>query len=100
MHALNGNSMEKRTTDEIKEQHNRFDSVSDDSEKNTNSGCVVEVTNLWFQWKELLKIAQLYRLLRFSPAEVPKMKTKLQRLNLSKDPRLIDMGAVALCGFI
>ena len=45
------------------------------------------------------KKAQEFKLLRYSPAEILKMKNKLYKLNLQIDTKLLEMAAVALCGF-
>ena len=47
----------------------------------------------------MLKAANEFKLLRFAPAEISRMRLELQKRSLSSNPQLRDVGAVALCGF-
>ena len=59
----------------------------------------MEISGIWTRWGELLKIANDNKLLRYAPAEVGRMRTNLQKYSLSRSQKLLEMGAVALCGF-
>ena len=62
------------------------------------SNCVV-VSKLRSRWNEMIKIAREFKILRFAPAEINRMRIKLQRLTQRINTELLDMAAIALCGF-
>ena len=60
-------------------------------------GRIDKVSDLWSNWRELLEAAQEYKLLRYPKAEITSMGAKLRKCNPRMDPKLLEMGAVALC---
>ena len=57
-----------------------------------------EISALWFRWRDLLEKAREFKLLWYSQAELLQMKAKLQKCSPRIDPRLLEMGSVAVCG--
>ena len=46
----------------------------------------LEISGLWSRWENLVEIANEYKLLRFSPAEVDRMRVNLRKLVLRMNP--------------
>ena len=57
-----------------------------------------EISALWLRWRNLLEKAREFKLLWYSQAELLQMKAKLQKCSPRIDPRLLEMGSVAVCG--
>ena len=99
MHALNGNSMTKEHKKENNKESPFSSSIVPNREVNMPSridncaGLVdltpaenginhepaydIETAKPWSSWEELLKIASEYKLLRYSPTEVARMRKNL-----------------------
>ena len=119
MHALNGNSMTKKHKKENNKEspssistvpngevtmpsriENCAELVSTPAENSIkhDPASDIEISKPWSSWEELLKIASEYKLLRYAPTEIARMKTNLRKFSPTINTKLLEMGAVALCG--